>query len=187
MVNHWDHRWRNLGVVAVTLLLAALSPLQAGTLTGTLTVTATVGAAACTSISASPLSFGSVSPSATASATSTVTVTCASGASYSIGAIGSTVLCISSTVYNVMGTTTSPSNIPGYQLFKDAAHSSVLSNNPSGGINGCGAAGSYITGTGSGSAQTQTIYGLLAGTVPGNTSTSPAGSYSDTATVFVLF
>jgi spore coat protein U-like protein len=54
------------------------------------------------------------------------------------------------------------------------------------GSNACGsAAGTAITGTGTGSAQTQTIYGQVYGSF-GPTPTV-AGNYTDTATVTVTF
>jgi spore coat protein U-like protein len=74
-------------------------------------------------------------------------------------------------------------NSPGYLFFKDAAHTAPLLNS---GNTSCGS-GTAITGTGSGAAQTQTIYGLVYGTVPGDTTTTAAGNYTDTATVTLTF
>jgi spore coat protein U-like protein len=174
-----------LSLTAATLVGSTLSDSQAGTITGTFAVTATISGAACTSISATALSFGTLAPTATASSTSTVTVNCANGTAYSISAVGTLPYCSANTPLNGM-LAPNQNTVFGaaYSLFKDAAHTLPLAGLS---IIGCGTTpGTAITGTGSGTGQTQTIYGLVYGTIPGNLS-SPSGNYTDTATVTVTF
>jgi len=177
-----------LALTAATILGATWSESQAGTLTATFAVSATVAGAACSSISATALSFGNVPATGTASSTSTVTVNCALSTTYSISAVGATPGCYGSTfgLYNAMAPQgTVNLDVPSYQLFKDAAHSLPLLAISGGG--GCaGTPGTAITGTGSGVAQTLTVYGIVYGTVPGNPTSAP-GNYTDTATVTVTF
>jgi spore coat protein U-like protein len=175
-------------LTAAAICASTLSDTQAGTITGAFTVSTTLTGGGCTNISATAMSFGSISVSAQASSTSTVTVNCASGTSYSISAVGADPGCVNGTTfYNLMTSPTNPSVgtvAPAYLLFKDAAHTLPLLTVA--GATGCGSGGTAITGTVSGASQSQTIYGLLYGTIPGNT-TSAAGTYTDTATVTVTF
>jgi spore coat protein U-like protein len=175
-------------LTAAAIFTSTLPASQAGTLTTTFAVSATIPGAACTGISATALAFGTVPATSTASSTSTVTVNCVNGTAYSIAAVGTVPGCYTNgtlTVYNVM---TSPSNptiivdTPGYILFRDSAHQLPLLTGSS-----CGTPGTAITGTGTGSAQTQTIYGLVYGSIPGTGQTGAPGSYTDTATVTLTF
>jgi spore coat protein U-like protein len=129
------------------------------------------------------MAFGSISPTGTASSTSTVTVNCANGTAYSISATGNSAACSNGTLIgNTMFSSTNTSgSSPYYQLFKDSAHSAPLLAYCPGG----GPSGTALTGTGTGAAQTQTIYGLLNGST--GSSPSSAGNYTDTATVTVTF
>lgn len=167
-------------LVAGVLLVSAQSTLRAGTLTGTFAVSATVPGAACTSISATAMAFGSVAATGTASSTSTVTINCANGTAYSLTATGAAPDCISGTTYNLMN---GGNNAPVYTLFKDAAHTLPLLPGPQ---VTCGNT-TAITGTGTAQPTTQTIYGLAYGALPGSTNTTPAGTYSDTATITLSF
>ncbi len=168
--------------IAATFCALSLSESQAGTATTTFAVSATITGAACTSISATALAFGSIAPTASASSTSTVTINCANGTAYSISAVGIAPACTgSSFLGNTMYSSTNTSaSSPYYQLFKDSAHSVALAANTT-----CGPLGTALTGTGTGVAQTLTIYGLLYGST-GSTASS-AGNYTDTATVTVTF
>lgn len=173
-----------LGLAAcATICIVGQSSSEAGTLTSTFAVSATIsGTAACTSISATAMSFGSVAASGTGTATSTLTVNCSTNAPYSITAVGAVPGCLGATLINVMGA--SPTSNPGYTLFKDAAHTLPLA--PAA-TNPCtGSTATALTGTGTGAAQTQTLYGQLSGTIQGNTATAP-GNYTDTATITMTF
>lgn len=167
-------------LIGAGLLVVAQAPLDAGTLTASMAVTATVSAASCSSVSATAMSFGSFLPLASPSATSTLTVNCNAGTAYSISGDGSTPVCPTTSVSFQMSGATTPA--PLYQLFNDAAHTQQLLHARSSN-NQCSTIGTALTGTGTGAAQTLTIYGFAntAGNAPA------AGSYTDTATITLSF
>ena len=136
--------------VLITLILFAAGSLPA--------------AAASCSAYASGISFGSYS-SSTLDVTGTVTVTCTSGTAYDIGLnAGNT---SGATIANRMMFGGSAGNSTlGYQLFSDAARTSNWGNS-----SGTG----WVAGTGTGNAQTYTIYAQI----PANEFPS-LGSYTDT-------
>lgn len=152
--------------LVIIILLLTSRPVFAGTATGTFTVSATV-AASCT-VTANNLAFGSYTL-AQIDATSTVTVTCTNGTTYSIG-LGPG---------SFTGATVSTRRMSGpsatglsYFLYSDTGRTAVWGNT----------AGSMVTGTGSGAAQTLTVYGRI----PADQA-AQIGTYSDTITVTVGF
>lgn len=171
-------------IIAAGLLLAVQPPSHAaGSLTGTFSVTANITGGACSSISAGALSFGSLAPAAQANSSTTVTINCASGAPFSLSAVGSSPACFGSELVNLMTNNPSNLNVPAYGLYADSARTQPLS---AGATNPCGGPQTAISGTGTGANQTVTIYATVAGTAPGNSPT-PAGSYSDVATMTLTF
>ncbi len=182
---------RKLGIRAgalIALIFGAsiLSPLLASTLTSTFAVTTTITAGGCSSISAGPLSFGALPAAPNPGfATTTVSVTCLSGNAYTITVSGTNPLasCPGNVNYFVMGPAPATTGFPLYALYKDSGHSSQLATNGS----ACGGSqASAISGTGTGSAQTFTIFGAAVATFPGNAAT-PSGTYTDTATLVLTF
>jgi spore coat protein U-like protein len=126
-------------------------------------------AAASCSAYGSGIAFGEY-VGATADITGTITVTCTSGTAYNIGlnagnTPGATI------VTRKMSGGTGGQNALLYQLFSDAART----------INWGNSAGTnWVSGTGTGAAQTYTIYGRI----PGRQN-DPSGSYTDTITASV--
>lgn len=103
-------------------------------------------------------------------ATNTVTVTCTNGASYSVGLNEGTTSGGTTTARKMVGQTSSATI--DYQMFQDAARTTNWGN----------ASGSWVTGTGTGSAQSLTIYGRM----PAQTTPQP-DTYTDTVTVTVTY
>jgi spore coat protein U-like protein len=128
----------------------------------------TAAAASCSAY-ASGIAFGKYGGT-TLDVTGTITVTCTSGTAYHIGLnAGST---SGATITNrLMFGGTGGQNTLGYQLFSDAART----------INWGNSAGTnWVSATGTGAAQTYTIYGQM----PSNEG-PPPGSYTDTITASI--
>jgi len=149
-------------------LLAGVSPnhAQATTVTTTIAVSATV--LSFCSISATALAFGNYSTTAV-SGTATVTGTCTTGTTYNVGlsagtGTGATV----TTRYMTNG-----SNTLGYSLYQDAGHANVW---------GTTIGTNTVLSTGTGLAQTFTVYGLI----PASEYVAP-GSYTDTVTATITY
>ncbi len=156
---------------SIVAALAVTAGAQAGTDTTTFNVTITVTSTC--DIHTGPttnVAFGSVASSATnVSATSALTVNCTSQTPYTValdnGQHGSA---------GPVRAMQNGSNTVGYQLYQDAAHSQVWGSTT-------GTGGNVYAGTGSGSAQTLTVHGLV------SSANSPAGSYTDTVTATVSY
>jgi len=116
---------------------------------------------------ASTLSFGSYNPATPVSVTTTVTVNCSNGLAYHVGLnVG----------YGSGATTTtrimnSGPYLMSYEMFRDSAHTLNWGNNPP---------TDTVNGTGTGSPQALTVYGLL----PAGQYVNPA-TYTDTITVTI--
>jgi spore coat protein U-like protein len=154
-----------------SLLVVSAAPALAAEATGSFDVSATVGDSC--SVSAADLAFGNVDPlSATATtATAAIDVTCSNGTSYDVGldaggAAGATV------TSRAMGD--GDSNTLNYALYTDAARTNNWGNT---------VGTDTVSGTGNGSAQTQTVYGEI----PGSQSGVPTGTYSDTINLTVTY
>ena len=157
-------------VAAAVLAIALLSVPNAAfaaTTTATMNVSATV-VNNCT-VSANPLSFGQYSGTAL-NVSTTISVTCNTGDSYSVGlnAGGGS----GATVSNRLMTLSSGSATLAYSLLSGSYS----------GTNWGNASGSWVTGTGNGSAQTLTVYGVVAGGLY-----PTAGSYADSVTVTLTY
>jgi len=156
------------GSAAVSL--GAPTGALAGTQSTNMGVSATV-TANCT-ISTTPVAFGSVDTLAgNHDATGSVSISCTNGAPWSATANAGAGSGATLPVRRM----TSGANTLAYSLYIDSSHASIW---------GSGSGGtSAVTGTGSGSAQSFTIYGR----VPSGQSSVPAGTYTDTVSVTVTY
>lgn len=161
---------RVLGLGGAAVLAVAAQPALATDTTGSLSVTATVTSNC--SVSTTAVGFGNVDVTLNTDvdATGGISVTCTNGTAWTAkanagGGSGATI---------TDRKMTSGANLLNYALYTDSARTTVW---------GDGTTGSAITGTGTGSAQANTIYGR----VPSGQTTKPAGSYADTVTVTVTY
>lgn len=151
--------------------LTAPSAGYAATTSSTLSVDATV-TANCT-VSTSALAFGNVNPlsGSDIDGAGGISVTCTSGTAWTAAAgIGS-----GSGASFASRRLTSGSNLLNYNLYTDAARSSVWGDGT--------ASTATIGGTGNGSAQSATVYGRIGSGQTG----VPPGSYADTVSVTVTY
>lgn len=162
-------RFRTVGV---TIALGAMSvistePTAAATSTATFQVTAAV-AATCV-ISATNLAFGTYSGVQTDS-TSTLSATCTNTTPYTVGLSVGAATGATATARSMTGPSAA---LLGYALYRDAART----------LNwGFTAGTDTLGGTGSGAAQTLTVYGR----VPAGQYVAP-GAYTDTITATITF
>ncbi|WP_227243438.1 Csu type fimbrial protein [Paraburkholderia caribensis] len=168
-------RWRNLIVscLAVALAAAPVVPFNAHAATRQTTFTVTLTLQTDCQIAATNLNFGTSGViAANIDQTSTLTVTCSNGAPYTVGLDAGSVT--GSTVANrLLGGTGTPVPTVAYQLYRDSARSLTW---------GQTAGTDTAAGTGTGAAQTLTVYGRVA---PQNT--PAAGTYTSTVTATVTF
>jgi spore coat protein U-like protein len=159
--------FRLLILLAVPGLLLGAAPARAQTATTTFSVTANANANCL--ISGNTLAFGAFTGIA-AAATATLSVTCTNTTGYNIGLNAGTGT--GATVINRLLTGPSSATL-AYALFQDSGH--LLNWGQTVGTD-------TVSGTGNGSAQTLTIYGLVLA------SQFPApGSYSDTVTATITY
>ena len=169
---------RRFAVVSVALSLAMLpGSAEAATSTAALTVQITITASC--NIGTSTLNFGSNAGTAllagNINASTTVSVTCTTGTPYSIGmdnganASGSQRRMISS------------GNFVSYNLYTDAGHANAWTTAAS--STTCTSANSCALGTGNGTAQSTSIYGV----VPSVATAPTPGVYTDTVTMTVTY
>ncbi len=157
---------------AVAALAIAAFPAAAATTTSSLAVDATVTANC--SVSTTAVSFGSVNvlSGTNADATGGLSVTCTSGTAWSASAdAGAGTGATLATRKMASG-----ANLLNYALYTDSARTTVWGDAAT-------TATVKYSGTGTGAAQANTIYGRVAS---GQTSV-PAGSYADTVTVTVTY
>ncbi len=159
------------GAGAVVLLSSLpLASLQAATTTATFTVTATVQTTC--SITANNLNFGAY-VGVQLDSTTTLTVTCSNGVPWTIGL--SPGLSPGATPSTRAMTLAGQPDLLHYGLFEDAAH--TINWDDTGGANTRSG-----TGAGSGTAQPQTVFGVItAGQFPA------PGNYADTITATLTF
>lgn len=144
-----------------------------GTATATFNVTLTLQANC--AISANPLSFGTNGVLSTAvNQQSTLSVTCTNTTPYNVGLDGGTVAGSTVTSRLMAGTATGNTGTTvGFQLYQDAGHTTIWGNTQ--GTN-------TVAGTGTGSAQSLTVYGQ----VPAQSTPKP-DTYQTTVTATVYF
>ncbi|HZH44207.1 MAG TPA: spore coat U domain-containing protein [Lysobacter sp.] len=161
-------------IAIAAALLVTSSMAQAATDSTTFTVSTNVTAAC--DVSASALTFANVDPLANASAntdgTSTVTVTCSNTTAYDVGLSAGNGA--SATVSSRKMTHTDGSSTLNYALYSNAGRSTNW---------GDTVGTDTVSGTGTGSAQTHTVYGRI----PSGQQTAKVGAYSDTITVTVTY
>lgn len=157
------------GAAAFIAYLSTAGAAQAGTATGTLNVSLTVDPT-CSVVSPATLSFGTQTSLGSAlDSTGTLSVTCSNTTPYTVGlnAGGGTGATVATRKLAAGGTTVN------YTLYRDAGRTLVWGNT---------VATDTQAGTGSGAAQSLTIYGR----VPVQTTPAP-GSYTDAVTVTVSY
>lgn len=159
----------NVLVSAAVASLLVASAANAATETTTFTVGATV-VDSC-SVSATNLAFGSFDPllGTALDATSTIDVTCSSGDTYDIGLDAGTATGATVTTRKM----TSGANTLNYALYSDSGRLTNWGNT---------VGTDTVSGTGTGAAQTLTVYGRI----PAQ-STAVIGTYSDTITVTITY
>jgi spore coat protein U-like protein len=157
--------------IAAASLLAIAGSAQAATKTASFTVSASV-AANCF-VSAANMNFGAYSGVAALTAASDVTVRCTNGWNYALE------LSTGSGNYAERKLAGTPSGTLGYNLYSDAARTTVWGNGT--------ASTSTVTGTGRGLSKDNkhTVYGLLPDSAANQD--APAGTYSDTIVVTVVY
>jgi spore coat protein U-like protein len=166
--------FRTLSTGALATTLAALclpAPAIAATVSGSLATSATV-TANCT-VSTSPLAFGNVDSTSASNvdAAGGLTVTCTNGSAWTASAgVGG-----GSGASYANRRMTAGANLLNYNIYTSAARTTVWGD-------GTGSTGT-LGGTGTGSAQSVTVYGRVAG----GQSTVPIGSYADTVSVTITY
>lgn len=162
---------RTAGFALIAAAAAVSTPAFAATASSTLSVDATV-TANCT-VSTSPIAFGSVNPisGANVDASGGITVTCTNGTGWTAAAGVGTGTGASFTSRRMKN----GSNLLSYNIYTDSARSSVWGD-------GSGSTAT-IGNTGTGSAQSVTVYGRVSS---GQTSVPP-GDYADTVSVTVTY
>lgn len=153
-----------LGVLTLGLIS---TPAAALTQTATIAVSATV-VDSC-SISANSLGFGTYAGAALPAST-TITVTCTNLGSYQVGLNGGTTTGGTDVARIMQGPGL---NVLNYNLYTTAGLATVWGNT---------AAHNWVVGTGTGSAQTLTVYGNVTAAQP-----LAVGSYSDSITATVNY
>ena len=144
---------------------------QAANTTTTFGVSASVSDSC--EVSASALDFGTINVMADTNtdATTTIDVTCSNGTSYDIGLDAGTATGASVTTRQM---TDGGSNTLNYSLYSESSHTTNWGDTVD---------TDTVSDTGSGSAQTHTVYGR----VPSGQTSAVVGSYSDTITVTVTY
>jgi len=160
-------------LIGVYLLQCVSAPLAA-TATSTFTVQVTI-AATCTVNSASTLNFGSQGVlTANVDQTSTIQVQCTNTTPYNVGLDGGTVAGSTVTSRLLAGTTTGNTGTTvGFQLYQDAGRTTIW---------GTTQGTNTVAGTGTGSAQSLSVYGQ----VPPQATPKP-DLYQTTVTATVYF
>ena len=144
---------RSSVLVALAFSTCLLMPQEANSATATANLVVSLTILANCTITASTVPFGTTSSLATViNQTGSVGVTCTNTTPYTVGLDAGNVATSTVTARLMAGTATgnTTTTIP-YQLYSDTGRSSVWGN----------ASGSWVTGTGSGAAQTLTVYGQV--------------------------
>jgi spore coat protein U-like protein len=154
----------SLSTLALFICLTGTPALYAATATTTFNVTATVPTS-CSVSAGGDLAFGSYTGTQI-DATTTVSITCTNGTAYTAGLDDGLNY---SAPNRRMANGTAYLN---YELYSDSGRTTRWGN----------ATGSWVSDTGTGSAQSKTVYGRLAGS-----QTLVVGSYTDTITVTITY
>lgn len=162
-------------LVAAAFASCLLMPVAANSATATANLVVTLTITANCTISASTVPFGTTSSLLTAiNQTGNVNVTCTNTTPYTVGLDGGNVAASTVNARLMAGTTTgnTTTTIP-YQLYSDTGRTSVWGNT----------SGTWVTGTGSGAAQTLIVYGQ----VPTATITPKPDAYQSTVVATITF
>jgi spore coat protein U-like protein len=167
----WSTTVLSIAVLGILALGLASTSAYATTTTGTMVVTATI-AADC-SVSTNPLGFGTYTATSPSTATANISVTCTNTTTYDIGLDPgtSTSATVTTRAMEVGGGTFTP--VLNYGLYQDSGHSTNWGQTVS---------TDTLHKTGSGSAQSWTIYGLI----PSGQYQTP-GAYTDTVTATITW
>lgn len=158
---------RLITLVAAASILGVSAPATAATAIGSMVVSATV-LSSCI-VAATPMAFGNYASSQVDS-TASVVVTCSNGTAYNVGLDAGTGSGASVATRKMTGTSGASLD---YMLYRDSARSAVW---------GSTVGTDTLAGTGSGAAQTISVYGRInASQYPG------AGVYADTVVVTVTY
>jgi spore coat protein U-like protein len=166
---------RSFRIVSVTALIAGAmvaQPALAATTTGTMAVNATVTSNC--AVTATPVAFGNVNVTVLTDvdASGTFSVTCTNGTDWTASAgVGSGAGATLAVRKMTKGT-----DVLDYALYTDTERTTIWGD-------GVGGTTATVTGTGSGSAQSNTIYGR----VPSGQTAALAGAYADSVTVTVTY
>lgn len=152
-------------IAILSLGFASTSAVAAST-TAPIAISATVVNSCNIQISSGGVSFGNYTATAASAGTATITLQCTNGDTYTVGLNGGTSGSV--TARTMMNGTTALN----YVLTTDSAHQNNWGNTT----------GSWVTGTGSGNAQSLTVFGQVAA---GQYVT--AGSYTDSITATVTY
>ncbi len=156
-----------VGLLLVGAATVGMPAFASTTATTTFNVTATV-TATCT-IAATAMTFATAYTGSTITAQSQITATCTNTTPYTIGLNAGTTT--GATTTNRLLAGPSGATLP-YQLYSDSGHTTVWGN----------ATGSWVSGTGNGSAQAINVYGQILG------AQLPApGTYTDTVTATITY
>ncbi|RZT39465.1 Csu type fimbrial protein [Cupriavidus agavae] len=157
--------------LSLALFASLLTPTWLGAATKTTTFAVRLTLTADCNIAASDLDFGSQGVlAANVDQTSTLSVTCSTSAPYQVGLDGGNAA--GSTIANRLMTNAGAATVQ-YQIYRDSNRTQVWGNTPG---------TDTVGGTGSGAAQTLTMYGR----VPPQT-TPAAGTYTTTVTATINF
>jgi spore coat protein U-like protein len=167
------NKFKTLALSAATasVLLSAIAPAQAQASTSTATIAVSASVLSSCGVTALPLAFGTYSPTqaTNTTASTTIAVTCTNGTPYNIGmGLGS-----GSGATVSARKMTAGSNTLTYNLYQDSGYSTQW---------GTTIGTNTQTGTGSGLAQTITVYGSITAL-----QSVPAGSYTDSITVTLTY
>lgn len=161
----------SIAVVGLLALGLTTTPAFAGSTSANLTVTATVQATCI--ISPATVAFGTYSGTQIQNSASSISVTCTNGTTYNVGLGAGTASGATVTTRKMSGLTSGNTDTLGYSLFRDDAYKNNW---------GITVGTDTVPGTGTGNAQTLTVYGQL------NGSQYPtADSYSDTVTATITW
>jgi spore coat protein U-like protein len=166
-------RYKSLVAVALTATVAMVGsvPAIAGSTSSNISVTATVNAQ-CT-VTTGAVAFGTYNPLTATNndATGSLSVTCTNGTAWTAAAGAGT----GTGATLASRKMTSGSNLLNYVLYTDSGRTTVWGDGTS--------STATVGATGTGAAQSTTIYGRL----PGSQSNAAVGSYADTVAVTVAF
>lgn len=164
-----------LAIVAASIIGDA-GLLKAASVTTNLPVSATITPGC--SVAASGINFGELTSGVAKQSSGSVTVNCQSNVSYRVAMSAGSNLQGLPSIRTMKHSALN--EFVGYQLFKD---SSLTSEWGDSGAGNTYTNGTTVSGTGTGSAQQLTVYGLQNGFI----STTATGTFSDTVLVSVLF